>query len=275
MTPLIIIITQFGVIQIKISPEQKIYLKKIKRKKYFILFSQISITLLFIIIWELLSKFNIINSFIFSSPSKIIKTIYNLFINDNLTYHIWITLKEIILSFIIGSVIGFTFAIIFYMVPTLKKIFDPFLTLINSLPKVSLGPLLIIWLGANTMSIIVMSLLINTIVSLISIYNGLINTDPYKIKMFQTFKATKYQILFYLVIPHNKENIISSLKLNISMSLIGVIMGEFLVSKAGIGYLILYGTQVFNLNLVMSGIILIMIISFIIYEIINIIEKRI
>ena len=161
------------------------------------------------------------------------------------------------------------------MVPTLKKIFDPFLTLINSLPKVSLGPLLIIWLGANTMSIIVMSLLINTIVSLISIYNGLINTDPYKIKMFQTFKATKYQILFYLVIPHNKENIISSLKLNISMSLIGVIMGEFLVSKAGIGYLILYGTQVFNLNLVMSGIILIMIISFIIYEIINIIEKRI
>ena len=108
------------------------------------------------------------------------------------------------------------------MIPSIKKIFDPFLTLINSLPKVSLGPLLIIWLGANMSSIIVMSLLINTIVTLISIYNGLINTDNYKIKMFKTFKATKIQTLIYLVIPHNKETILSSLKLNISMSLIGI-----------------------------------------------------
>ena len=235
---------------------------------------QISILLSFLLTWELLSKYNIINSFIFSSPSKIMKTILNLLIKDNLIYHIWITIKEIILSFSIGTLLGFSFAIIFYISPTLKKIFDPFLTLINSLPKISLGPLLIIWLGANTKSIIVMSLLINTIVTLITIYNGLINTDSYKIKMFHTFKATKAQILYYLVIPHNKENIISSLKLNISMSLIGVIMGEFLVSKAGIGYLILYGTQVFNLNLVMSGIIIIMILSFIIYEIINLIENK-
>lgn len=219
------------------------------------------------------SKYNIINSFIFSSPSKVLKCLYDLAINNNLFYHIWVTLKEILISFCIGSLIGFVLAIIFYLVPTLKKVFDPFLTLINSLPKVSLGPLLIIWLGANTSSIIVMSLLINTIVTLISIYNGLINTDPYKIKMFKSFKANNYQILTKLVIPHNKETIISSLKLNISMSLIGVIMGEFLVSKAGIGYLILYGTQVFNLNLVMSSIILIMIISFIIYEFISIIER--
>lgn len=204
------------------SLEQKKYLKKIKRDKTIIFLIQISLTLLFIISWELLSKYNIINSFIFSSPSKIIKCIYNLAINNNLLYHIWITLKEIIISFTLGSIIGFVFAIIFYMIPSIKKIFDPFLTLINSLPKVSLGPLLIIWLGANMSSIIVMSLLINTIVTLISIYNGLINTDNYKIKMFKTFKATKLQTLIYLVIPHNKETILSSLKLNISMSLIGI-----------------------------------------------------
>lgn len=204
------------------SLEQKKYLKKIKRDKTIIFLIQISLTLLFIISWELLSKYNIINSFIFSSPSKIIKCIYNLAINNNLLYHIWITLKEIIISFTLGSIIGFVLAIIFYMIPSIKKIFDPFLTLINSLPKVSLGPLLIIWLGANMSSIIVMSLLINTIVTLISIYNGLINTDNYKIKMFKTFKATKIQTLIYLVIPHNKETILSSLKLNISMSLIGI-----------------------------------------------------
>ena len=256
------------------SPEQINYLKRRKRQKYLILFIQIFIVVFFIILWELLSSFNIINSFIFSSPSKIINCLLSLLKDNNLFIHIWVTLKEILISFILGSLIGFILAVVFYMIPILKKIFDPFLTLLNSLPKVSLGPLLIIWLGANTSSIIVMSLLINTIVTLISIYNGLINTDNYKIVMFKTFKATKLQTLLYLVIPHNKEIVLSSLKLNISMSLIGVIMGEFLVSKAGIGYLILYGTQVFNLNLVMSGIVLIMIISFIIYEIINFFENK-
>ncbi len=256
------------------STEHKLYLKRLKRNKRTIILIQIILTTLFILTWELLSKYNIINSFIFSSPSKIINTIINLYVNNNLFIHIWVTLKEIILSFSFGSILGFSLAIIFYLIPNLKKIFDPFLTLFNSLPKVSLGPLLIIWLGANIKSIIVMSLLINTIVTLITIYNGLINTDSYKLKLFKTFKATKYQTLIYLIIPHNKEAIISSLKLNISMSLIGVIMGEFLVSKAGIGYLILYGTQVFNLDLVMSGIVLIMIISFIIYELINIIEIK-
>ena len=256
------------------SPKQKKYLKKIKLTKLFILVSQIFITIFFLLLWEILSSKGIINSFIFSSPSKIFKTIIDLYKNNNLLNHIYVTLRELIISFTLGTLIGFIFAIIFYFVNILKKIFDPFLTLLNSLPKVSLGPLLIIWLGANTKSIIVMSLLINTIVTLITIYNGLINTDEYKIKMFKSFKANKFQLLFNLIIPANKETILSSIKLNISMSLIGVIMGEFLVSKAGIGYLILYGTQVFNLNLVMSGIVIIMIISFIIYELINLIEKK-
>lgn len=189
-----------------------------------ILITQIFITLSFIMIWELLSKFNIINSFIFSSPTKIIKCLYRLYLDKNLFIHIWVTLKEIFISFALGSLIGFLLAVLFYSLPILKKICDPFLTIINSLPKVSLGPLLIIWLGANTKSIIVMSLLINTIVTLISIYNGLINTDPYKIKLFNSFKATKFQMLTKLIIPHNQEVIISSLKLNISMSLIGVIV---------------------------------------------------
>ena len=150
---------------------------------------------------------------------------------------------------------------------------DPYLTLLNSLPKVSLGPILIIWLGANMKSIVVMSLLINVIVTLVTIYNGLITTDAYKIKMFKSFGASTYQIMTKLVIASNKKTIFSSLKLNISMSLIGVIMGEFLVSKAGVGYLILYGTQVFNLDLVITGIIILMIVSYLMYLLINYIEK--
>ena len=146
--------------------------------------------------------------------------------------------------------------------------------MINSLPKVALGPLIIIIAGANMKSIIVMALLINLIVSIITIYNGFLNIDDKKIKLIKSFGATKLQILFKLVIPSSYKTIISSLKLNISMSLIGVIMGEFLVSKEGIGYLIIYGTQVFNLSLVMAGILILVIISYILYKIIIFIESK-
>ena len=146
--------------------------------------------------------------------------------------------------------------------------------MINSLPKVALGPLIIIIAGANMKSIIVMALLINLIVSIITIYNGFLNIDDKKIKLIKSFGAIKLQILFKLVIPSSYKTIISSLKLNISMSLIGVIMGEFLVSKEGIGYLIIYGTQVFNLSLVMAGILILVIISYILYKIIIFIESK-
>ena len=248
-------------------------LKKIKKEKRNIRIIQISLGLSFIILWELLSRFNIINSFIFSSPTKIFITIVDLYKNNNLFNNIYVTLLELFVSFILGSVIGFIIALIFYRFNYIKKIFDPYLTLLNSLPKVALGPLLIIWIGANNKSIIVMALLINLIVSIVGFYNGFINTDEYKLKLIKSFGANERQIIINLVIPECMENIFSTLKLNISMSLIGVIMGEFLSSQAGIGYLILYGTQVFNLNLVMTGITLLLILSYLLYLIINSLEK--
>lgn len=248
--------------------------KRMKRKKLLIKIIQISIGVVFLVLWELLSRFGLINSFIFSSPSRIISTIIDLYKNNNLFNNIFITLYELFISFGLGSIIGFLIALLLYKFDILKKIFDPYLTLINSLPKVALGPLLIIWIGANIKSIIVMSLLINLIVSIIGFYNGFINTDEYKIKLLKTFGASDKQIIFNLVIPSSIENMFSTIKLNISMSLIGVIMGEFLSSKAGIGYLILYGTQVFNLNLVMAGIFLLLILSYLLYLLICIIENK-
>ena len=250
------------------------YLNHEKRKKLIVKVSQVLLGLLFLLIWELLSRFNIINSFIFSSPTKIILTIIELYNNNNLFNNVYITLMELFISFTIGSILGFIIALLFYKNDILKKIFDPYLTMLNSLPKVALGPLLIIWLGANTKSIIVMALLINLIVSIIGFYNGFINTDNYKVRLLKSFGGSNRQIIFDLVIPGSLENIFSTLKLNISMSLIGVIMGEFLSSKAGIGYLILYGTQVFNLNLVMTGIFLLLILSYMLYVLINKFENK-
>ena len=256
------------------SKEQKNFLLKKKKKKVFIIGTQITITILFLLIWQILSDKKIINPFIFSSPLKIMETFSSLYQNYHLLSHIGTTLYETGIAFVLGISLGFIIAVILYEFPTLAKIADPFLTMLNSLPKVALGPIIIIWAGANIKSIIVMALLINLIISIITIYNGFLNTDHYKIKLLKSFNASKLQILTKVVIPESYNTIISSLKLNISMSLIGIIMGEFLVSKKGIGYLIIYGTQVFNLNIVMSGIIILIFISFILYECIDKLEKK-
>lgn len=252
-----------------ISNEHKLFIKKEKRKRLMIKVIQISILFIFIISWELLSKYNLINSFITSSPSNIIKTIINLYNQNNLFIHIITTIKEVLISFTFTTIISLLIATLLYSFPIIAKILDPYLTILNSLPKVALGPLIIITLGANQKSIITMSILIAIITSIQTIYTGFIKTDKNKIKFMKSINASKKEILFNLIIPSNKETIISSLKINISLCLIGVIQGEFLTSKAGLGYLIIYGTQIFNLNLVMTSIIILTIISYIMYLIIN------
>ena len=255
------------------SLEHKLYLRKIKRRKILITLTQLFILISLILTWELLAHYNIINTFISSSPSKIIKTIIDLHNQNNLYNHIWITIYETILSFGLGTILGIIIAIILWWNNFLYKVIDPYLTVINSLPKVALGPIIIIFFGANMNSIMIMALLISVIVTIITVYNGFNETDPNKIKLLKSFNATKWQIFKMVILPSSYPTIISSLKINISMSLIGVIMGEFLVSKEGIGYLIMYGSQVFNLNLVMSGIIILMIVSIIMYKIVSYIEK--
>ena len=256
------------------SKEQKEFIKKYKLNKFLIRLCQLSIVVLFLIVWEYLSYKNIINSFIFSSPTKVVKTIYSLYVNNNLFNHIWVTIYETLIAFSIGMIISIALSIILYLFNNIYKILDPFLTCLNSLPKVALGPMIIIVAGASIKSIIVMAILINVIVSTLVITNGFYATDPIKLKLMKSFKASKIQILRYLVIPSSYNTIISSLKLAISMSLIGVITGEFLVSKEGIGYLIIYGTQVFNLDLVVSGIFLLVVISYILYKFVETIERK-
>lgn len=256
------------------SDNQKRFLRKIRINRLCVMFLQIFIVISFFAIWEFLAYKGYINTFIYSSPSRILQTIRELIINNNLFNHIFKTLYEIVISFSLGGFLGIIIAIILYEFKFLAKVLEPFLILLNSMPKVALGPLIIIIAGANIKSVILMALLINLIVIVITIYNSLKNTEQTRIKLLESFRASKLQILFYLVLPNSFNTIMSSLKLNVSMTLIGVIMGEFLVSKEGIGYLIIYGTQIFNLDLVMSGIFILLIISFILYKIVTIIEKK-
>ncbi len=205
-----------------ISKEQQIYLHKLKKNKIVVIFIQISIVILFLFTWQILSDKKIINPFIFSSPKKIVETIFSLHQSYHLFSHIFTTVYETLIAFFMGITLGFVIAVLLYEFKTVAKIVDPFLTMLNSLPKVALGPIIIIWTGANTKSIITMALLINLIISIITIYNGFLNTDAYKIKLLKSFKASKLQILTKVVIPASYSTIISSLKINISMSLIGI-----------------------------------------------------
>ncbi len=255
------------------SKEYILYLRKLRINKFLVYLTQFLILCFLVFIWEYLSNKGIINSFIYSSPSKIINTIIDLYKSNNLFNHIWITVYETVISFLMATILGTLLAILLWYSRFLYKVFDPYLTVLNSLPKVALGPIIIIICGANIKSIIIMALLISLIITISNVYAGFINTDRNKIKLLMSLKATKVQMLRYLIIPSNYAVIINSLKINVSMSLVGVIMGEFLVSKAGIGYLINYGSEVFNLNLVFAGIIILLIVSYLMYLIVVYIEK--
>ena len=256
------------------SDEHKIYLKKLKKQKIIIRFFKIFILVTFLLLWEICARKEILNPFLTSYPSQIFLTIFDLFKENNLLTHIWVTLYETIISFSLASLIGIITASILWSSKTIFKILDPYLTVLNSLPKISLGPLIIIWIGANTNSIIFMSLLMSVFTTIINMYNAFITTDKSKIILMKSLGATKFQIFTKLVFRGNIPTLINTLKINISLSLIGVIMGELLVSKQGLGYLITYGSQVFNLNLVITSIFILGIMSYVLYIIIDLLEKK-
>ena len=254
------------------SEERKKYLRKIKTEKILVIGSQILLLLILLAVWELAANKGIIDSFITSSPSRILKTFINFSSND-LLMHTRVTCYETIVGFVLGTILGIIIAIILWWSKFFSKVVEPYLVVLNSLPKVALGPIIIIWVGAGTKAIIVMAIAISLIVTILDILNGFLNTDKEIIKMAKSLNANKFQILTKIVIPSNISTFINSLKISIGLSLVGVISGEFLISKAGLGYLITYGGQVFKLDLVMSSVIILGIVAGIMYLAVMLLEK--
>lgn len=255
------------------SMEHKLFLKKRKKEKIFVISFQLIILLVFILSWEVLAQLKIINTFLLSSPSLVLKTFVTLFVKNDLIKHIGITLYETIISFLLVSLISLISSTLLWSSRKLAKICDPYLTVLNSLPKVALGPLIIIWVGASIKSIIFMAFMVAIFLSIINIYHNFKETDKNYIILLKSLGASKWQIFFKVILPSNLSNIINNLKINVSMCYIGVIMGELLVSKKGLGYLIMYGTQVFNINLVILSIFILGVLSFLFYYLICLTER--
>lgn len=256
-------------VQKSCSAEHLKYLNKRRKEVLKIRIFQIAILVFFIIFWEISAQFKLIDSFIMSSPSRVFKTFLSLQSSGQLWSNVLITVFETVIGFLLGTFLGILIATLIWWSGFVFKVSEPYLVVLNALPKVALGPIIIVWLGAGMGSIILMALLVSVILSVMNVLHGFMSTDKNQISLMKSFGANKFQIFTKLVLPSNISVIISTLKINVGMSLIGVITGEFLVSEAGIGYLIVYGGQVFKMDLVMVGIIVLAVLAWVMYALVQ------
>ncbi len=257
-----------------VSRERAAYLQKRKRKKYMIRTVQVSMVIILLALWEILADIGVIDSFIMSQPSRMVKTLLHLSENGLLT-HLGVTCAETLVGFLLGTMLGVGLAVLLWWSKTLSCICEPFLVVLNALPKIALGPVFIVWVGAGVQAIIVMALAISLIVTVLEMLNGFLSTDEETITMVRTFGADRRQVFTKVVMPSNLHTLFHSMKVNIGLSLVGVIAGEFLVSKAGLGYLIVYGGQVFKLDLVMTSVVILAVVAALLYQSVVIAERAV
>jgi len=249
-----------------ISPEHAGYLKKVRQEKITIRVTQFLILLIAFVSWEVFARAKIVDPFITSQPTRVIQTIVSLYEGGVLFQHIGVTCLETIIGFLLGTVSGVVIAIALWWSKFLSDVIEPYLVVLNSLPKIALGPVFIVWIGAGPVAIIVMTLAVSLIVTILEVLNGFLAVDHEKVKLIQIFGGSKFQVLTKVLLPASFPNIINALKVNVGLSWVGVIVGEFLVSKAGLGYLIVYGGQVFKLDLVMTSVVILGMAAAVMYQ---------
>jgi len=250
------------------------YLRSIRIEKRWVRFYQLLIFILFFALWEIASRLQWVDPLIFSSPSKIWLLFLEKLKDGSLLDNTVVTLTETVFGFILGTLLGTILAAVLWWSSMISKVLDPYLVILNALPKVALGPILIVALGPGYSSIISMGIIISVIVTTIVIYTSFREVDPNYLKVMLTFGATRSQCFKEAILPASFPTIISTLKVNVGLSWVGVIVGEYLVSAKGLGYLIIYGFQVFNFTLVMLSLLVIALLATIMYQLVDYIEKR-
>ncbi len=257
-----------------VTADHAAFLQQLRLRQAAVWLSQLCLLSAFFWLWETAADLELINSFLTSQPSQVWDTTRRLIADGSLWQHVGYTLVETIAGFTIGTVGGILLAILLWWSDFLARVLDPFLIILNSTPKVAFGPIIIVWLGSTVWSIVLMALAISLIITITVVYSGFKNVDPNKIKLLQTFGASRWQIMRKVVLPASVPTMVAALKVNVGLSFVGVITGEFLVSKAGLGYLIIYGGQVFKLNLVMTSVLILCLMAGLLYWLVAWIEQR-
>lgn len=257
-----------------ISQNQLAYLKKQKHHRLFVRFSRILVFVAFLLLWELASHFGLIDSFVFSSPSKVVLCFWSMVLDKSIFLHIGVTLYETLVSFLLVTLFSVLLATLLWFSQKLLEITEPFLVVLNSLPKSALAPLLIVWLGATPKTIIVAGMSVAIFGSIMNMSTSFREVDPEKIKLVYTLRGTKYQALTKVVIPSCIPAIVSNMKVNIGLCLVGVVIGEFLAARNGLGYLIIYSSQVFKMDWLLMSIVILCILAMGLYSLISLLEKQ-
>jgi len=246
------------------SPQYVAYLRMKRNNRWLVRTAQLLVLILFLGCWELFAIVGWVEPMLTSRPSIILASLSDLLVHGNILYHTWITTKETIIGIAISMTLGTFIAILFWWSTFVSKVLDPYIVVLNALPKVALGPIFYIWLG-DRMSIYGMAIAISIIVTIIMIESGFKELSKSKLKLMESLGASRFQMLVMVLLPASIPNFVATMKVNVGLTLVGVIMGEFLSSKAGLGYLIIYGGQVFQMNLVMTSIVLLAVLSIILY----------
>lgn len=257
------------------SFRQQQYLFRLKRDRILIHASRLLLLVFFLFFWETASKKQWIDSFIFSSPSLILETFVKMMKEQSLTLHIRITLSETLVSFFLVMGLGILCAVFLWLCPKISRILEPYLVVLNSLPKSALAPLLIVWLGASEKTIIVSGISVAIFGCILNLYTGFTEISQEKLKLIRTLGGGRIDELFKIVLPSSVPTILSNMKVNIGLCLVGVIIGEFIGARQGLGYLIIYGSQTFKLTWVLMSIVILMIIAMLLYGILNLIERKV
>lgn len=255
------------------SENQKKYLQRLRRRRIQVNIARTALLIFFIALWEISAQTGLINDFIFSSPSRILRCFVSMCRDGSLFRHMWVTLYETFVCFSLVIVIGLAAAILMWLSKTFSDIIEPYIVVLNSLPKSALAPILIVWLGNNIRTIIVSAISVAVFGTILTLYTGFMEMDRDKIKLIQTLGGTKRHILTKVLLPGNLPVILNTMKVNMGLSLVGVIIGEFLAANEGLGYLIIYGSQVFKLDWVMLSIIILCLMATLLYQLINLLEK--
>ncbi|MCL2234891.1 MAG: ABC transporter permease [Defluviitaleaceae bacterium] len=249
------------------------FLKGLRRKKMLVATFQILILIAFFGLWEVASNLGWIEAFIFSSPSRMWRMLLSMIERGELLRHIWVTGGQVIAGFVLGTVLGVVIATCLWANDFTRRVLNPYLVVFNALPKTALAPIIIVWMGNNPRAIIVTALLISVVVTVLNVLTGFVQVEEDKVRLAQSFGASKGQILTKVVFPASVPDIINALKINIGLSFVGVIVGEFLVAQAGLGFLIVYGSQIFRMDMVMLSIIILCVMAAVFYLLTSLAEK--
>ena len=255
------------------SAAQKHFLERELLHRHQVRVTRAMLLVLLLALWELASRFSWIDSFIFSSPSMIFDHFCAMAQDGSLFLHTGVTLMETLISFFFVTFLSLAAALLLWSNRTLAQILEPYLVMLNSLPKSAMAPLLIVWLGNNIRTIIVAAVSVALFGSILTLHTGFSPTDPDKIKLIYSLGGTKKDVLSKVLLPSSIPLMVSSMKVNIGLCLVGVIIGEFLSSKAGLGYLITYGSQTFQMTLVVTSIVVLCVISALLYQLVAAAEK--